>query len=70
MVALAADHAERDIEDLVAGVSGGDGDAEVFTRMFNAHIRNWQRQEQDRHARDRLSAAERSLGGRGRSEDR
>jgi hypothetical protein len=48
----------------------GDGDAEVFTRMFNAHIRSWQRQEQDRHARDRLSAAERSLGGRGRSEDR
>jgi hypothetical protein len=48
----------------------GDGDAEVFTRMFNAHIRNWQRQEQDRHARDRLSAAERSLGGRGRSEER
>jgi hypothetical protein len=48
----------------------GDGDAEVFTRMFNTHIRSWQRQEQDRHARDRLSAAERSLGGRGRSEDR
>ena len=41
----------------------GDGDAEVFTRMFNAHIRSWQQQDQDRRTRDRRSAAERSLGG-------
>jgi hypothetical protein len=40
----------------------GDGDAEVFTRMFNAHIRRWQHQDQDRRASARLSAAERSLG--------
>ncbi len=42
----------------------GDGDAEVFTRMFNAHIRSWQHQDRERCARERLSAAARALGDR------
>ena len=42
----------------------GDGDAEVFTRMFNAHIRRWQHQDHERRTRDHQSAAERSLGDR------
>ena len=49
----------------------GDGDAAVFTRMFNAHIRHWQEQDQERRTRERRSAAERSLGERsGGREDR
>jgi hypothetical protein len=42
----------------------GESDAEVFTRLFNAHIRRWCQQDSERRARDRMSAAERSLGDR------
>jgi hypothetical protein len=42
----------------------GEGEAEVFTRLFNMHIRRWNQQDCEKRARDRLSAAERSLGDR------
>jgi len=40
----------------------GEGDAEVFARMFNTHIRRWQHDDKDRKARDKQSARDRSLG--------
>jgi hypothetical protein len=47
----------------------GEGDAAVFTRMFNAHIRRWHQQDCERRTRERMGAAERSLGDRRGAED-
>jgi hypothetical protein len=40
----------------------GDGDEQVFTRLFERHIRGWATQEHTRKLREKRTKAERSLG--------
>lgn len=40
----------------------GDSDEKTFARLFDAHIRTWCKNENERRARQRQLSAERSLG--------
>jgi hypothetical protein len=43
----------------------GEGDEQVFARMFKQHIERWARQQQDRARREKDARNERALGDRG-----
>jgi hypothetical protein len=41
----------------------GEGDAEVFARLFERHIEAWSRREEERTRQERAAEARRRLGG-------
>jgi hypothetical protein len=43
----------------------GEGDEQVFARMFKQHIERWARQQQERARREKDARNERALGDRG-----
>jgi hypothetical protein len=46
----------------------GEGDEAVFARLFERHMRRWERAEAEALARHRVAERERSLSGDGRQE--
>jgi hypothetical protein len=47
----------------------GDGEEEVFARLFEKHIRRWSQNEEERRTRQRASDEERALLDRGEEDE-